>query len=94
MVYRVACGLVFAPFLHLGVEGLAAPLPLDGGLRGTPRLKSSEPKVTGVDGGGIMSIAALSVRLRGVATDLLRPLGPLLALVTPGSTVTACNGLL
>ena len=89
MVYRVASGLVFAPLLHLGVVGLAAPLPLDGGLRGTPRLKSSEPKVTGVDGGGIMSVAALSVRLRGVATDLLRPLGPLPAIVTPGSSVTA-----
>ena len=67
-----------------GVVGLAAPLPLVGGLRGTPRLKSSEPKVTGVDGGGIMRVAALAVWLRGVATDLLRSLGPLPALVKPG----------
>ena len=29
---------VFDPLLHLGVVGLAGPLPLVGGLRGTPRL--------------------------------------------------------
>ena len=40
MVCRVTGGLVFTPLLHLGVEGLAAPLPLDGGLSDTPRLKS------------------------------------------------------
>ena len=94
MVYRVAVGLVFDPLLHLGVVGLAGPLPLVGGLRGTPRLISSEPNVTGVDGGGIMRISALSVWLRGDSTDLLRPLGPLPALVTPGSNDTACIGLL
>ena len=72
MVCRVTVGLVFDPLLHLGVVGLAGPLPLVGGLRGTPRLISSEPNVTGVDG-GIMRISALSVRLRGDSTGLLRP---------------------
>ena len=74
MVCRVTGGLVFPPLIHLGVEGLAAPLPLDGGLSGTPLLKSSEPN--GIDGGGIMREAALAVWLGGVVTDLIRPLGP------------------
>ena len=38
MVCRVTGGLVFTPFLHLGVEGLAAPLPIDGGLSGDPEI--------------------------------------------------------
>ena len=71
----------------------APPLPLDGVLRDTPRLKSSEPKVTGDDGGGILRVSTLAVWLRGVDTDLLCPLGPLPALVT-GSTNIACGGLL
>ena len=46
-------------------------------------LKSSKPNVTGVDGGGIMREAALVFWLGGVDTDLICPLGPLPALVTP-----------
>ena len=76
MVCRVAGGLVLPPLFHLGVEGLAAPFPLDGGLSGTPRLKCSDPYVTGVDGGSIMREPALAVWLGGVVTDLIRPLGP------------------
>ena len=68
--------LVLSPLFHLDVEGLAAPLPLDGGLSGTPRLKSSDPYDTGVDGGGIMREAALSVWLGRAVTDLIRPLVP------------------
>ena len=48
------------PLLHLGVVGLAVPLPL------FPLLISREPNMTGVDGGGIVRVSALSVRLRGV----------------------------
>ena len=72
IVCRVVGGLVLPPLLHLGVDGLAAPLPLVGGPSGTPRLKSSD----GVDGGGIMREAALAVWLGGVVTDLIHPLGP------------------
>ena len=94
MVCRVAGSLVFPPLLHLGVEGLAAPLPPDSVLSDTPRLKSSEQNVSGVDGGGIMREAAIPFWLGGVVTDLKGPLGPLPALVTPSSTDTACGGLL
>ena len=76
IVCRVAGGLVISTLFHLGVEGLAAPLPLDGGLSVTRRLKSSDPYVTGVDGGGIMREAAIAVWLGGVVTDLIRPLVP------------------
>ena len=76
IVCRVVVGLVLPPLLHLGVEGLAAPLPLVGGLSGTPRLKSSDPYDTGVDGSGIMREAALAVWLGGAFTDLIHPLVP------------------
>ena len=49
MVCRVTVGLVFDPLLHLGVVGLAGPLPLVGGIRGTPSLKSRESNITGDD---------------------------------------------
>ena len=74
------------PLLHLGVVGLAVPLPL------FPLLISREPNMTGVDGGGIVRVSALSVRLRGGSAGLLRLLCPLLALVTLYSTDTGRIG--
>ena len=77
-------GLVLDPLLQLGVVGLAVPLPL------FPLLISREGNVTGVEGGGIVRVSALAVWLGGGPAGLLRPLCPLLAIVTPCSTDTAC----
>ena len=94
MVYRVACGLVFAPFLHLGVEGLAAPLPLVGAQAGPPALISTDAKLGGVAGRGIMREAALAVWLGGMVSDLIHLPVPCLALVVPVSNDTPWGVLL